>query len=137
MSISFQKLPFTSRHHGMSIADHQHMLEMINAKDMEQLIEETIPKGIRLKCDLNIPAALTEEEFLVEFRKIARMNKVYTSYIGQGYYDTFLPTVIQRNILENPAWYTAYTPYQAEIAQAGWKRLSTFKLWSVILLVWS
>ena len=73
----------------MSIADHQHMLEMINAKDMEQLIEETIPKGIRLKCDLNIPDAPTEEEFLAEFRKIALKNKVYTSYIGQGYYDTF------------------------------------------------
>ena len=127
MSISLQKLPFASRHHGMSIADHQHMLEMINAKDMEQLIEETIPKGIRLKCDLNIPDALTEEEFLAEFRKIALKNKVYTSYIGQGYYDTFLPTVIQRNILENPAWYTAYTPYQAEIAQGRMEALINFQ----------
>ena len=127
MSISLQKLPFASRHHGTSTADHQHMLEMINAKDMEQLIEETIPKGIRLKCDLNIPAALTEEEFLAEFRKIACKNKVFTSYIGQGYYDTFLPTVIQRNILENPAWYTAYTPYQAEIAQGRMEALINFQ----------
>ena len=127
MSISFQKSPFASRHHGMSAADHQHMLETINAKDLEQLIAETIPDGIRLKNDLAIPSALTEEEFLAEFRKIAQKNKVYTSYIGQGYYDTFLPAVIQRNILENPAWYTAYTPYQAEIAQGRMEALINFQ----------
>jgi glycine dehydrogenase len=127
MSISFQKLPFAYRHHGMSAADHQHMLETINAKDLEQLIAETIPDGIRLKSDLAIPSALTEEEFLVEFREIAKKNKVYTSYIGQGYYDTFLPAVIQRNILENPAWYTAYTPYQAEIAQGRMEALINFQ----------
>jgi glycine dehydrogenase len=127
MSISFQKSPFASRHHGMSAADHQHMLETINAKDLEQLIAETIPDGIRLKSDLAIPSALTEEEFLAEFRKIAQKNKVYTSYIGQGYYDTFLPAVIQRNILENPAWYTAYTPYQAEIAQGRMEALINFQ----------
>ena len=127
MSISFQKLPFAYRHHGMSAADHQHMLETINAKDLEQLIAETIPDGIRLKSDLAIPSALTEEEFLAEFRKIAQKNKVYTSYIGQGYYDTFLPAVIQRNILENPAWYTAYTPYQAEIAQGRMEALINFQ----------
>ena len=127
MSISFQKLPFAYRHHGMSAADHQHMLETINAKDLEQLIAETIPDGIRLKSDLAIPSALTEEEFLAEFREIAKKNKVYTSYIGQGYYDTFLPAVIQRNILENPAWYTAYTPYQAEIAQGRMEALINFQ----------
>ena len=127
MSISFQKLPFAYRHHGMSAADHQHMLETINAKDLEQLIAETIPEGIRLKSDLAIPSALTEEEFLVKFREIAQKNKVYTSYIGQGYYDTNLPTVIQRNILENPAWYTAYTPYQAEIAQGRMEALINFQ----------
>ena len=127
MSISFQKLPFAYRHHGMSVADHQHMLKTINAKDLEQLIAETIPDGIRLKSDLAIPSALTEEEFLVEFRNIAQKNKVYTSYIGQGYYDTFLPAVIQRNILENPAWYTAYTPYQAEIAQGRMEALINFQ----------
>ena len=127
MSISFQKLSFAYRHHGMSAADHQHMLETINAKDLEQLIAETIPDGIRLKSDLAIPSALTEEEFLVEFREIAQKNKVYTSYIGQGYYDTFLPAVIQRNILENPAWYTAYTPYQAEIAQGRMEAIINFQ----------
>ena len=127
MSISFQKSPFAYRHHGMSAADHQHMLETIKAKDLEQLIAETIPDGIRLKSDLAIPSALTEEEFLVEFREIAKKNKVYTSYIGQGYYDTFLPAVIQRNILENPAWYTAYTPYQAEIAQGRMEALINFQ----------
>ena len=127
MSISFQKSPFAYRHHGMSAADHQHMLETINAKDLEQLIAETIPDGIRLKSDLAIPSALTEEEFLAEFRKIAQKNKVYTSYIGQGYYETFLPAVIQRNILENPAWYTAYTPYQAEIAQGRMEALINFQ----------
>ena len=127
MSISFQKLPFAYRHHGMSAADHQHMLETINAKDLEQLIAETIPDGIRSKSDLAIPSAITEEEFLVEFREIAQKNKVYTSYIGQGYYDTFLPAVIQRNILENPAWYTAYTPYQAEIAQGRMEAIINFQ----------
>ena len=127
MSISFQKSPFAYRHHGMSAADHQHMLETIKAKDLEQLIAETIPDGIRLKSDLAIPSALTEEEFLAEFRKIAQKNKVYTSYIGQGYYETFLPAVIQRNILENPAWYTAYTPYQAEIAQGRMEALINFQ----------
>ena len=127
MSISFQKSPFAYRHHGMSAADHQHMLETIKAKDLEQLIAETIPDGIRLKSDLAIPSALTEEEFLVEFREIAQKNKVYTSYIGQGYYETFLPAVIQRNILENPAWYTAYTPYQAEIAQGRMEALINFQ----------
>ena len=127
MSISFQKLSFAYRHHGMSAADHQHMLETINAKDLEQLIAETIPDSIRLKSDLAIPSALTEEEFLVEFREIAQKNKVYTSYIGQGYYDTFLPAVIQRNILENPAWYTAYTPYQAEIAQGRMEAIINFQ----------
>ena len=127
MSISFQKSPFAYRHHGMSAADHQHMLETIKAKDLEQLIAETIPDGIRLKSALAIPSALTEEEFLVEFREIAQKNKVYTSYIGQGYYETFLPAVIQRNILENPAWYTAYTPYQAEIAQGRMEALINFQ----------
>ena len=127
MSISFQKLSFAYRHHGMSAADHQHMLETINAKDLEQLIAETIPDSIRLKSDLAIPSALTEEEFLVEFREIAQKNKVYTSYIGQGYYDNFLPAVIQRNILENPAWYTAYTPYQAEIAQGRMEAIINFQ----------
>lgn len=127
MSISFQKLPFANRHHGMSAADHRHMLDTIHATDLEQLIAETIPDGIRLKSDLNIPSALTEEEFLVEFREIASKNKVNNSFIGQGYYDTFLPTVIQRNILENPAWYTAYTPYQAEIAQGRMEALINFQ----------
>jgi glycine dehydrogenase len=72
MSISFQKSPFAYRHHGMSAADHQHMLETINAKDLEQLIAETIPDGIRLKSDLAIPSALTEEEFLAEFRRLLK-----------------------------------------------------------------
>ena len=111
----------------MSATDHRLMLDMIHAKDLEQLIAETIPDGIRLKSDLNIPSALTEEEFLAEFREIAGKNKVNNSFIGQGYYDTFLPTVIQRNILENPAWYTAYTPYQAEIAQGRMEALINFQ----------
>ena len=127
MSISFKKLPFANRHHGMSATDHRLMLDTIHAKDLEQLIAETIPDGIRLKSDLNIPSALTEEEFLAEFREIAGKNKVNNSFIGQGYYDTFLPTVIQRNILENPAWYTAYTPYQAEIAQGRMEALINFQ----------
>jgi len=127
MPISFKKAPFADRHHGMSDQDLTHMLETIQAKDLEQLIQETIPQGIRADKSMNIPDALSEEDFLAAFQKLAQKNKIFDSFIGQGYYDTLLPNVIKRNILENPAWYTAYTPYQAEIAQGRMEALINFQ----------
>src|SRR5690606_39209249 len=82
-----------------------------------ELIDQTIPKAIRTNKELELPEASSEADFLKNFRSLARKNKIYKSFIGLGYYDTIVPPVIQRNILENPGWYTAYTPYQAEIAQ--------------------
>ena len=127
MPISFKKAPFADRHHGMSDHDLSHMLTTIHAKNLEQLIEETIPSGIRSEHVMNIPEALSEEEFIAEFQRLAQKNKIFDSFIGQGYYDTLLPNVIKRNILENPAWYTAYTPYQAEIAQGRMEALINFQ----------
>jgi len=127
MTISFKKAPFADRHHGMSDHDLSHMLTTIHAKSLEQLIEETIPSGIRSEHVMNIPEALSEEDFIAEFQKLAQKNKIFESFIGQGYYDTLLPNVIKRNILENPAWYTAYTPYQAEIAQGRMEALINFQ----------
>ncbi|MFT7421301.1 MAG: glycine dehydrogenase, partial [Arcticibacterium sp.] len=96
-------------------------------ESLELLIHETVPSGIRLKNGLNLPEAKTETEFLADFRLLAAKNKVFRSFIGQGYYDTILPNVVQRNILENPSWYTAYTPYQAEIAQGRLEMLFNFQ----------
>jgi len=97
------------------------MLQAVGAESLEQLIRETIPAGIRLAKPLNLPEPLDEHRFLREFRAVARQNKLFRSFIGMGYYDTVTPGVILRNIMENPGWYTAYTPYQAEIAQGRWR----------------
>jgi glycine dehydrogenase len=103
------------------------MLKIVKAKTLDQLIEQTIPAGIRLKKALNLPAAQSEFEFLGNFKKLASRNKVFKSYIGTGYYPTITPGVILRNVLENPGWYTAYTPYQAEIAQGRLEALINFQ----------
>ncbi len=103
------------------------MLEKINASSLDQLIDEIIPQGIRLKKPLSLPEGMPEYEYLAHLRGIAAKNKLYRSYIGLGYYGTVLPPVIQRNILENPGWYTAYTPYQAEIAQGRLEALLNFQ----------
>ena len=103
------------------------MLQLIEASDINQLIEQTIPSGIRLDQDLNLPAAQSENDFLASFSKLMKKNKVFKSFIGLGYYNCNLPLVIQRNILENPGWYTAYTPYQAEIAQGRLEALVNFQ----------
>ncbi len=118
---------FEARHHGKSDTELQEMLSVLNIKSLDDLIDETIPKAIRLKQSLNLPQPKSEEEFLKEFETISKLNKVFKSFIGQGYYDTFLPKVILRNILENPAWYTAYTPYQAEIAQGRLEMLFNYQ----------
>lgn len=112
-----QKRNFESRHHGKTKEEEKAQLELIGCASVDELIEKTIPQSIRLAKPLELPEPLTEDAFLANFKKLASKNKLYHNYIGQGYYGTLTPNVILRNILENPGWYTAYTPYQAEIAQ--------------------
>jgi glycine dehydrogenase len=118
---------FQNRHIGPNAADTEKMLETIGVESLDQLIAETIPASIRLKQPMNLPPALGEQEMLQELKKIAAKNKVFKSYIGLGYYDTITPGVILRNIMENPGWYTAYTPYQAEIAQGRLEALLAYQ----------
>lgn len=118
---------FESRHIGPDQKQVEEMLKVVKAKSLDELIGQTIPANIRLKKALNLPAAQSEFQFLNEFKKLAFKNKVYKSFIGTGYYNTITPAVILRNILENPGWYTAYTPYQAEIAQGRLEALINFQ----------
>ncbi|GHA62993.1 aminomethyl-transferring glycine dehydrogenase [Pontibacter akesuensis] len=118
---------FKERHNGPDKEQMQDMLRTIGVDTLDQLIDETVPAAIRLKKPLNLPAALSEKDFLKQFGEIARKNKVYKSYIGLGYNDTIVPPVILRNIMENPGWYTAYTPYQAEIAQGRLEALINYQ----------
>lgn len=118
---------FESRHIGPDSTQIGKMLETIGADSLDQLIDETIPAKIRLRKPLNLPPARTEYTFLNDFRALARKNKVFKSFIGAGYYNTITPPVIVRNILENPGWYTAYTPYQAEIAQGRLEALINYQ----------
>ena len=118
---------FSKRHIGPSSSDLKDMLKVIGVKSIEDLLSQTIPDKIRLKSDLNIPDAISEMEFLKEIKKFSSLNRNFKTYIGLGYHDTFTPSVIQRNILENPGWYTAYTPYQPEIAQGRLEALLNFQ----------
>jgi len=118
---------FSRRHIGPSTSELNKMLNVIGVKSIEDLLTQTIPKKIRLKSDLEIPDAISEMEFLKEIKKFSSLNKNFKTYIGLGYHDTFTPSVIQRNILENPGWYTAYTPYQPEIAQGRLEALLNFQ----------
>src|SRR5688572_9198490 len=118
---------FESRHIGPDSQQIAEMLKVIRAKSVDELIDQTVPSGIRLKNPLDLPAAKSEYQFLNSFRKLASRNKVYKSFIGSGYYNTITPPVILRNILENPGWYTAYTPYQAEIAQGRLEALINYQ----------
>ncbi len=127
MDINFEKEVFARRHNGPTQESTQKMLETIKAESLDKLIDETIPEGIRLNKPMNLPEALSEHDFLSEFKKLASKNKIHKSFIGMGYYDTLVPNVIKRNILENPGWYTAYTPYQAEIAQGRLEALINFQ----------
>jgi len=126
-SKSFSAGPFVRRHIGPSPGDVQDMLVTIDAASLDALLAQTLPQGIRQKRPLDFARGLSESEALRKARDIASRNKVLTSLIGQGYYGTILPTVIQRNILENPAWYTAYTPYQPEISQGRLEALLNFQ----------
>ncbi len=118
---------FEYRHHGKFDASTRKKLETIGVSSIDELIDQTIPQSIRLEKPINLPEPLTELAFLYEIKELASKNKIYKSLIGQGYYGTKTPTVIQRNILENPGWYTAYTPYQAEIAQGRLEALVNFQ----------
>ena len=116
---------FALRHIGSREADLPEMLKTIGVESIEQLVYETVPDDILMKKPMDLPRALTEQEYLAHSTAMANKNKTFTSYIGLGYHATILPPVIQRNILENPGWYTAYTPYQAEIAQRRFEALLT------------
>lgn len=118
---------FAGRHIAPDAADAEEMLRTVGSASVDELIDQTIPASIRLKQPLNLPAAKSEYQYLHNLAKVAAQNKVFTSYIGQGYYGTITPGVIQRNVLENPGWYTQYTPYQAEIAQGRLQALLNFQ----------
>ncbi|PNQ75341.1 glycine dehydrogenase (aminomethyl-transferring) [Hanstruepera neustonica] len=118
---------FAQRHIGPREEDQIQMLKTIGVDSIDQLIYETIPDDIKLKKPLNLEAPMSEQEYLVHIHNLSKKNKVYKTYIGLGYHPTILPAVIQRNILENPGWYTAYTPYQAEIAQGRLEALLNFQ----------
>ncbi len=118
---------FIERHNGPHESEIPGMLETIGVESIEQLIEETVPASIRMKKDLDLPEGMNELEYINHLREIGAKNKLYKTYIGMGYYNTILPGVIQRNILENPGWYTSYTPYQAEISQGRLEALLNFQ----------
>ena len=118
---------FALRHIGTGEKDLNHMLQTIGVESVDQLIFETIPDDIRLKNELNLEEPMTEYEYLNHIQELGKKNKVFKSYIGLGYNPAIVPAVIQRNIFENPGWYTAYTPYQAEIAQGRLEAILNFQ----------
>ena len=118
---------FQARHIGPRATDLNSMLQTIGVSSLDQLIDETVPANIRLKKSMNIGAPKAEYQYLQELKSIAQKNKVFKSYIGLGYFNTIVPGVIQRNIFENPGWYTQYTPYQAEISQGRLEALLNFQ----------
>ncbi|MBK5202823.1 MAG: aminomethyl-transferring glycine dehydrogenase [Prolixibacteraceae bacterium] len=118
---------FINRHIGPRDKDINTMLKKTGVSSMEELISQTVPSDIRLKTPLNLEDGLTERQYYRKILAIAKKNKVYNTYIGMGYYDTITPAVIQRNVLENPVWYTSYTPYQAEISQGRLEALLNFQ----------
>jgi glycine dehydrogenase len=118
---------FTKRHNGISNAELDDMLAQIGVDSLDQLIDETVPDGIRMQRELNVPEAVTEFEYLQQLKATAAKNKVYKTYIGMGYHGTITPSVILRNVFQNPGWYTQYTPYQAEISQGRLEALLNFQ----------
>jgi glycine dehydrogenase len=118
---------FVRRHIGPSASETNAMLALLGFKNLDELVDAAVPQKIRLGRDLNLPAAKSEFAALAELKKIAGENRVFRSFIGQGYYDCITPPVIQRNVLENPGWYTQYTPYQAEISQGRLEALLNFQ----------
>ena len=118
---------FVFRHVGPNEDEIALMLAEINAKSVDALVAQTVPDSIRLKKPISLPAAISEHAFSKHISALGKQNSVFSSLIGLGYHEAILPGVIQRNILENPGWYTAYTPYQAEIAQGRMEALLNFQ----------
>ena len=127
---------FSERHIGPHTSDQEIMLKKIGVSSIDELIDRTLPAAIRLTKKMDLPPALNESELLEHMKTLGQKNKNYRSYIGLGYYNTILPGVIQRNILENPGWYTAYTPYQAEIAQGRLEALLNYQTMVTDLQLW-
>ena len=122
-----QNTEFIRRHIGPTESETRQMLQVIGETSLDALIDKTVPAGIRMSESLSIPPSISEYEYLQLIKDISLKNKVYKTYIGQGYYDTITPSVILRNIFENPGWYTQYTPYQAEISQGRLESLLNFQ----------
>jgi glycine dehydrogenase len=118
---------FKQRHIGPNEAETREMLRVIGVKNLDELIDRTVPPSIRMKNQLALPDAMSEDAYLKHIREISSKNKLFKNYIGQGYYDTIVPPVILRNVFENPGWYTQYTPYQAEISQGRLESLLNFQ----------
>ena len=118
---------FENRHIGPNNKEIEKMLSTVKVETLDQLISETVPSNIHLKEELDLAPAMSEYEYLAHIKQLSEKNKVLKSYIGMGYHEAIVPSVIQRNILENPGWYTAYTPYQAEIAQGRLEALLNFQ----------
>lgn len=118
---------FVNRHVGIAAEDLPAMLKAIGVHSLEELIDQTIPSNIRLKHAINLPEPMTEREFAEHINELASKNEIFTSYIGMGWYDTICPAPIQRNVFENPIWYTSYTPYQAEVSQGRLEALINFQ----------
>lgn len=122
-----QSREFQRRHIGPDENETKQMLKTIGVSSLDELIDRTVPAGIRMHGELDLPAAMSESAYLEHIKEISLQNKVYKNYIGQGYYDTITPPVILRNVFENPGWYTQYTPYQAEISQGRLESLLNFQ----------
>lgn len=120
-------IKFVNRHVGIQEGDLPEMLEAVGAPSLDALIDQTIPAGIRLKQPLDLPEPMTEREFAEHIAELASKNEIFTSYIGMGWYDTVCPAPVVRNVFENPAWYTSYTPYQAEVSQGRLEALFNFQ----------
>ena len=118
---------FVERHLGPTKNEVHEMLKTVGVDSLDKLIDNTIPTHIRLQNDLNLPQPMSEYEFSTHIQQLARKNKQYKTYIGLGYHPTILPAVIQRNVFENPSWYTSYTPYQAEISQGRLEALLNYQ----------
>jgi glycine dehydrogenase len=122
-----QATEFQRRHIGPNETQLREMLATIGANDLEDLVKKTVPSDIRMEHVLNLPPAMSESDYLRHIKDVSLKNKIFKNYIGQGYYDTITPSVILRNVFENPGWYTQYTPYQAEISQGRLESLLNFQ----------
>ena len=121
---------FSTRHIGPSDDDVAEMLRVLGLASLDALVAQTVPADIRLSAALSLPPAATEAEVLDELRALSEKNQIWKSYLGLGYSDCVTPPVVLRNIIENPGWYTQYTPYQAEISQGRLEALLNYRRWS-------